>query len=249
MEFFKRVFEIVQEYGLFILKGVGNTMLIAIVGTVVGLIIGLIVGIIKTIPLSKNGFVRFLQRVLNFLLSTYVEVFRSTPMMVQAMVIYWGYAFLTGGRTLPLIPSALFIVSINTGAYITEIVRGGIISIDKGQTEGAHAIGMNHFQTMLYVVIPQVIKNILPAVGNEFVINIKDSSVLNVIGVVELFYQATVVAKLTFDVFETYTVICVVYFVLTFTITRILLLIEKLLKGKKNYKIEVAPEQTEEVAA
>ena len=158
-------------------------------------------------------------------------------MMVQAMVIYWGYAFVSGGTTLPLLPSAIFIVSINTGAYIAEIVRGGIMSIDKGQYEGAESIGMTHFQIMLHVIIPQVIRNILPAVSNEFVINIKDTSVLNVIGVAELFYQATVAAKATYAIFETYAIICVIYFILTFTITRLLRLLEKALSGKKNYTI------------
>lgn len=129
------------------------------------------------------------------LISAYVEVFRGTPMMVQAMIIYWGYAYATGGDTLALIPAGIVIVSINTGAYITEIVRGGIISIDKGQFEGASSIGMSHFQTMVYVVIPQVMRNILPSVSNEFVINIKDTSVLNVIGVTELFFYANSVAK------------------------------------------------------
>ena len=150
------------------------------------------------------------------------------------MVIFWGYAFLMDGQTLPLLPSALFIVSINTGAYISEIVRGGITSIDKGQFEGAHAIGMNHFQTMTHVVIPQVLKNILPSVGNEFVINIKDTSVLNVIGIVELYYQATVVETITAKTFQVYAIICVLYFIMTFSVTLILRLIEKLLAGKKN---------------
>ena len=158
-------------------------------------------------------------------------------MMVQAMVIYWGYAFLSGGTTLPLLPSALIIVSINTGAYISEIVRGGIISVDKGQYEAAESIGMTHFQIMTHVVMPQVVRNILPAVSNEFVINIKDTSVLNVIGVAELFYQATVASKATYAIFETYAIICVIYFIMTFTITRLLRLFERLLDGNKNYTI------------
>ena len=95
----------------------------------------------------------------------YVEIFRGTPMMVQSMVIYWGYAFATGGKTLPLIPSGILIVSINTGAYMAEIVRGGIISIDRGQFEGALSIGMSHAQTMVKVVLPQVMRNILPSVS------------------------------------------------------------------------------------
>jgi len=235
MSFFETVSKILTKYWVLIIEGVGNTMLIALISTVIGLLIGIIVGIIRTIPASKNVVLRWVQKIVNFILSAYIEIFRGTPMMVQAMVIYWGYAFLSGGVTLPLFWSALFIVSINTGAYISEIVRGGIISISKGQFEGARAIGMNHFQLMFYVVIPQVIRNILPSVSNEFVINIKDTSVLNVIGVVELFYQATIIAKNTYEIFATYAIICVIYFILTFTVTRILLLIEKLLDGKKNY--------------
>ena len=153
------------------------------------------------------------------------------------MIIYWGYAYATGGDTLALIPAGIVIVSINTGAYITEIVRGGIISIDKGQFEGASSIGMSHFQTMVYVVIPQVMRNILPSVSNEFVINIKDTSVLNVIGVTELFFYANSVAKNSYKIFASYVIACAIYFVLTFTVTRLLRLIEKILEGKESYTI------------
>ena len=235
--FFGSVKTILEIYGMQLLSGVGNTLLIALVSTLFGLLIGIIVGIIRTIPLSRRKWLAWIQRIINFLLACYIEIFRSTPMMVQAMVIYWGYAFVSGGVTLPLIPSALLIVSINTGAYIAEIVRGGIISVDKGQYEGAESLGMSHFQIMVYVIIPQVLRNILPAVSNEFVINIKDTSVLNVIGVAELFYQATVASKATFAIFETYAIVCVIYFVITFTITRLLRLVEKLLAGKNNYTI------------
>ncbi len=238
MGFFNTVWKLLSKYWVLILEGVGNTMLIALISTIIGLLIGIIVGVIKTIPESKNKPIKVLQKVINFILTAYIEIFRGTPMMVQSMVIYWGYAFLAG-RTLPLFGSAIFIVSINTGAYISEIVRGGIISIDKGQFEGARAIGMNHFQLMVHVVIPQVIRNILPSVSNEFVINIKDTSVLNVIGVTELYYQASIIT-LTGRIFETYAIVCLVYFILTFTVTRILLLIEKLLDGKENYDMESA---------
>lgn len=235
--FFASVAKVWNAYYVQLFTGVGYTLLISLVSTLIGLLIGILVGIIKTIPPSRKKWLLVIQKIINFLLSCYIEIFRSTPMMVQAMVIYWGYAFLSGGVTLPLLPSAIFIVSINTGAYISEIVRGGIISVDKGQYEGAQSIGMNHFQIMVKVVMPQVLRNILPAVSNEFVINIKDTSVLNVIGVAELFYQATIASKATFAIFETYAIICVMYFVLTFTITRLLRFIEKLLDGKKNYVI------------
>lgn len=236
-EFFNDVLNILTEHHEFLLRGIGYTMLIALVGTVAGLVIGLATGVLRTCPLSKNGFVRFLQRVLNAVIAVYVEVFRGTPMMVQAMVIYWGYAFASGGETLPLIPSGILIVSINTGAYMAEIVRGGIISIDNGQFEGAAAVGMTHWQTMRYIILPQVLRNILPSVANEFVINIKDTSVLNVIGVTELYYFAGIIKRQSFQTFQTYFVVCVIYFILTFSVTRLLRLIEKKLQITDSFVI------------
>ena len=237
MSFFQDVIRIAAKYYPQLLSGVGNTMLIALTGTVAGLVIGLLTGIVRTAPFSRNGFVRALHRILNAVIAVYVEIFRGTPMMVQAMVIYWGYAFATGGSTLPLIPSGILIVSINTGAYMAEIVRGGIISIDKGQFEGAMSIGMTHSQTMFKVIIPQVMRNILPSVSNEFVINIKDTSVLNVIGVTELYYFAGIIKRQSFETFQTYLVVCALYFILTFTVTRLLRLAERRLDGDDSYVI------------
>lgn len=237
MSFFQDVINIVAKYYPQLLSGVGNTMLIALTGTVAGLAIGLLTGIVRTAPFSRNGFVRALHRILNAVIAVYVEVFRGTPMMVQAMVIYWGYAFATGGSTLPLIPSGMLIVSVNTGAYMAEIVRGGIISIDRGQFEGAMSIGMTHSQTMFQVIIPQVMRNILPSVSNEFVINIKDTSVLNVIGVTELYYFAGIIKRQSFETFQTYLVVCVLYFILTFTVTRLLRFVERKLDGNDSYVI------------
>lgn len=237
MTFLQDVFNIVVKYYPQLLAGVGNTMLIALTGTVTGLVIGLLTGVVRTAPLSDKWLPRVLHRALNGIIAVYVEIFRGTPMMVQAMVIYWGYAFATGGNTLALVPSGILIVSINTGAYMAEIVRGGIISIDRGQFEGAMSIGMSHTQTMLRVIIPQVLRNILPSVSNEFVINIKDTSVLNVIGVTELYYFAGIIKRQNFQTFQTYLVVCVLYFILTFTVTRLLRLAEKKLDGKENYTI------------
>ena len=235
--FFSEVLSIVAEYKGYLLQGIAFTMLIALTGTIIGLVIGLITGIIRTIPKSKNPVLRTIIKVVNALISVYVEIFRGTPMMVQSMVIYWGYAFMNGGKTLPLIPAGIFIVSINTGAYMTEIVRGGIISIDKGQFEGAYSIGMNHWQTMINVIVPQTMRNILPAISNEFVINIKDTSVLNVIGVTELYFFTNKISKMTWAIFESYCVSCIIYFVLTFTITRILKAIEHKIDGPSSYLI------------
>ncbi len=237
MAFIKEVIDIVIKYHSYFLQGVGYTMLIALAGTLIGLVIGLITGIIRTIPTSKNPVIRYLLKIVNIIISIYVEIFRGTPMMVQSMVIFWGYAFMNDGQTLSLIPAGIFIVSINTGAYMAEIVRGGIISIDKGQFEGAYSIGMNHWQTMVNVVIPQVMRNILPAISNEFVINIKDTSVLNVIGVTELFFFTAKIPKMTWAIFETYVVACVIYFILTFTITRILKWVECKIDGPSSYVI------------
>lgn len=237
MQFFVDVAKIVANQWQTLLIGVRNTLFLALVGTLLGLLIGLLIGILRTTPLSAHTFPRVLHKIANVLCTAYIEVFRGTPMMVQAMVIYWGCAFATGGITPPLIPAGIAIVSINTGAYMAEIVRGGIISIEKGQFEGASAIGMTHMQTMLYIVLPQVIRNILPSVSNEFIINIKDTSVLNVIGMAELYFYAAVIQRETLLTFETYCVVCVLYFILTFSISRLLRFLEKKLDGKATYTI------------
>lgn len=209
-----------------LLRGTGMTLLISMVATVAGTLIGLLIGIFRTAPKSDNQVKAFGQKLLGWLINIYIEVFRGTPMIVQSMVIYYGTAQAFGinlDRTL----AAIFIVSINTGAYMSEIVRGGIYAVDKGQFEAATALGFTHGQTMRKIVLPQVIRNILPATGNEFVINIKDTSVLNVISVVELYFSGNTVATQTYQYFQTFTVIAVIYFILTFTVTRILRYIEK----------------------
>ena len=237
MEFLSQVVNIAVKYRELLLRGVGYTLLIALTGTLAGLLIGLLTGVIRTAPFSKSPVLRVLHKILNAIIGVYIEVFRGTPMMVQSMVIFWGYAFLNGGNTLPLIPAGIFIVSINTGAYMAEIVRGGIISVERGQMEGACSVGMTHMQAMIHVILPQAMRNILPSVSNEFVINIKDTSVLNVIGVMELYYMAGVINRINLQIFQTYAVVCVLYFVLTFTVTRLLRLAEKKLEGAGNYTI------------
>ena len=229
--------DIFAKYHQMIFKGIGYTMLVSIIGTIIGLVIGLLIGVFRTMPTPKNKFLRVLKKAADWILSAYVEIFRGTPMMVQAMVIFWGFALINNGVTLNVVFAGLFIVSINTGAYMAEIVRGGIISIDKGQFEGASAVGMTHSQTMLHVILPQVIRNILPSVSNEFVINIKDTSVLNVIGVTELYYFAGVIKRQNFQTFQTYLVVCVIYFILTFSVTRLLRFVEKKLDGDANYTV------------
>lgn len=235
--FFEKVASILKNYYGWILKGVGYTVLVAIIGTAAGLFIGVLVGVFRTTEKPKNKNAAFLRKIADFLLSAYIEIFRGTPMMVQAMVIFWGFALLNDGNTMNVTLAGLIIVSVNTGAYMAEIVRGGIISVDKGQFEGAEAIGMTHFQTMTNVVLPQALRNIMPSVANEFVINIKDTSVLNVIRFTELFFYAKSIVYNTYATFETYLIVAVIYFVLTFSITRVLRLAEKKMDGKENYRI------------
>ena len=176
------IVKIIQQNWQMFLTGAWITLYISIIGTIIGTLIGMFIGFVKTIPLPEKGPKRILLKIAVIILNCYTEFFRGTPMIVQAMVIYYGTALMFG-INLDVTFAAIFIVSINTGAYMSEIVRGGIISIDQGQFEASQAIGMTHWQTMRYVVFPQVLRNILPAVGNEFVINIKDTSVLNVISV------------------------------------------------------------------
>lgn len=236
MTFWQSVGYLIKDYGSQFLRGAGVTMLIAIVATIIGFIIGLIVSMIKTIPRAKVRGWRIVQRVINALLNIYIEVFRGTPMIVQALLIYYGSA-LFFGIDMKSLTAALLVVSVNTGAYLSEVVRSGINGIDKGQFEGAKAIGMTHRQTMMHVVLPQAVKNILPAIGNEFVINIKDTAVLSVIQVTELFFTSSSIQGSTYLIFQTYFITCVIYFVLTFTVTRIIRLIEKRMAGNASYDL------------
>ena len=236
-DFFGWVIYLIKEYGPLFLQGAVRTLSLALVGTVCGFLIGLIVAIVRTVPLSKKDplLKRVVLRFFRGLFKAYIEIFRCTPMMVQAMVIYYGI-FTTVGASHALYVG-MFIISINTGAYMAEIIRGGIISVDKGQTEGAQSIGMTHWQTMVNVVLPQAVRNIMPSIGNEFVVNIKDSSVLSVISVAEVFFVAKSAAGTYMHFFESFLIASVVYFVLAFTITRILLYFEKKMDGPQNYTI------------
>ena len=176
--FFGWVAFLLEKYGMLFLRGTGMTLLIALTGTALGFALGLLVAIIRTIALpekkktgSNVGVIlrRGLLRLAQLLMNVYIQVFRGTPMIVQAVVIYYGAQY--AGVYMDTTFAAIFIISINTGAYMAEIIRGGIVSVDKGQFEAAHAIGMTHWQTMTTVVLPQAIRNILPSVGNELIVN------------------------------------------------------------------------------
>lgn len=236
MNLFDWIVKLVKEYWPLFLNGTKNTLIMALTGTVIGFLIGLGIAIIRTIPEGENMHpaLLYLKRGVNLILNAYVEIVRGTPMMVQALIIY--YSIFVPMKMPPMI-SAIIIISFNTGAYMAEIVRGGIMSIDKGQFEGAHAIGMSHFQTMYNVVLPQAVKNIMPSIGNEFVVNIKDSSVLSIIAITELMFVAKQAGGTYAKPVPSYIICALIYFVLTFTVTRLLRLAEKKLSGSDSYTI------------
>lgn len=231
----------IEKNGNQFLSGTITTLYISLTGTIVGFFIGLCVALVREAyidektPVIKKIFIKLSQ----IIIKIYIAVFRGTPMIVQAMVIYYGLPVLLQRFDFNLdpIPAALFIVSINTGSYMAEIIRGGIDSVDKGQLEGAQAIGMSHFQTMKSIIFPQAIRNVLPSVGNEFIINIKDTSVLNVISVTELFFTSKSLAGTYTRYYEVFIITSAIYFFLTFTISLILRFVEKKIDGPKNFEI------------
>ena len=233
-EFISMMWQIFIDNRENFVRGAGMTLLIALTGTIVGVVIGLLVGIIRTIPTPKNKVMRIVVGFVKWLLSAYISIFRGTPMIVQAMVIYFGTSILWNWNITPLAAS-LLIVSVNTGAYMSEVIRGGILSVDNGQYEAAQAIGMSHWQIMMNVVMPQAFRNVLPSIGNEFVINIKDTSVLNVISMNELYFTTNTIAGQNYRYFETFLVTAVIYYVLTFIVTQLLKVLERHLEGDSSY--------------
>ena len=215
------------KYWPLFLSGIKFTLLISLTGTVIGLVIGLFVGGVRAVCSKSErrdpSWSKISKKVLHAISSIYIEFFRGTPMIVQAVFIYYGFKPLF--QWTPVV-AGIAIISINTGAYMAEIIRAGIQSVDVGQTEAARSIGMTAPQTMFHIVLPQAIKNSFPSIGNEFVVNIKDSSVLNVISITEIYFQMTSIAGSTFNFTDSAFVALIIYLVLTFTTTRILRLIE-----------------------
>lgn len=212
------------RYAKMFLEGAGLTLFISLVGTILGFILALFLATAKIItptPQDKTLGKSF-KVFLNKLSSVYITVFRGTPMIVQASFFWYGFG-LFGNALL----CGLFVVSLNTAAYIAEIIRGSVNAIDKGQTEGSLALGLSYSQTFVFVIFPQAIKNSMPAIGNEFVINIKDTAVLSVIGIFELFNQTKKITSLHYRQLEAYAIVALIYLILTYSITSILKLIEK----------------------
>ena len=236
MNTFDWILKIGSQYYAQFLSGTLNTIIMAVVGTGVGFLIGLLIAVVRSIPVDEETPLvkKIPLKILDVILEAHVQIIRGTPMLVQALIIHYSFFQRIG---MPSLLSALIIISVNTGAYMAEIVRGGILSIDKGQFEGAHAIGMTHTQTMVNVVLPQAIRNIMPSIGNEFVVNIKDSSVLSVISITELMFAAKQAGGAYMQFVPSYLICAVIYFILTFTVSKLLRLVEKKLNGSENYTV------------
>ena len=233
--------ELWQEYAGLYLTGIWNTLSLAVICTALSCIIGLLCGILNTIPYTKHDNIlkRAVLKAIRVLIQIYVEVFRGTPMILQAVVIYYGLPYFTNYamRFSNIWLCALLVVSINTGAYMAESVRGGIISIDPGQTEGAKAIGMTHWQTMLFVILPQALRNILPQIGNNLIINIKDTSVMSIIGFTEFFAVHKNVTGTTYLYFPSAAIEMAGYLTLTVVASFLLRMLEKKMDGSSSYEL------------
>ncbi|HID1362367.1 TPA: ABC transporter permease subunit [Staphylococcus aureus] len=207
--------DFISKYGSFFLKGIKITILISLIGVALGSILGAFVALMK---LSKI-------KIISWIASIYIEILRGTPMLVQVFIVFFGITAALGLDISALVCGTIALV-INSSAYIAEIIRAGINAVDKGQMEAARSLGLNYRQTMKSVIMPQAIKNILPALGNEFVTLIKESSIVSTIGVGEIMFNAQVVQGISFDPFTPLLVAAALYFVLTFVLTRIMNMIE-----------------------
>ena len=230
-----------SKYGGSYLTGMRNTLVLALIATAIGCVIGFICGILNTIPCSDREPMpkRVLLKIVRIIVRVYVEVFRGTPMVLQAVFLYYGLPYFTNNtmKFTNIWVAAILVVSINTGAYMAESVRGGIISIDPGQTEGAKAIGMNHVQTMLHVILPQALRNIMPQIGNNFIINVKDTSVMFIIGFPDFFSSHRAAVGASYLYFPSATVEMAGYLCMTLAASFLLRWLEKKMDGASDYEL------------
>ncbi len=229
------------KYGDSYIVGMRNTLILALAATAIGCVIGFVCGVLNTIPYSKNDPLpkRLVLKLVRIIVRLYVEVFRGTPMVLQAVFMYYGLPYFTDNalKFSNIWVAALVVVSINTGAYMAESVRGGIISIDPGQTEGAKAIGMTHVQTMTNVILPQALRNIMPQIGNNFIINVKDTSVMFIIGFPDFFAAHRAAVGASYLYFPSATVEMVGYLTMTLLASFLLRWFEKLMDGDSSYEL------------
>ena len=229
------------KYGASYLTGMRNTLILALTATAIGCVIGFLCGVLNTIPCAPGDspVKKFFLKLIRAIVRIYVEVFRGTPMVLQAVFLYYGLPYFTNGaqRFDNIWAAAILVVSINTGAYMAESVRGGIISIDPGQTEGAKAIGMTHVQTMLNVILPQALRNIMPQIGNNFIINVKDTSVMFIIGFPDFFSAHRAAVGTSYLYFPSAAVEMIGYLTMTLIASFLLRWLEKRMDGKGDYEL------------
>ena len=229
------------KYGASYLTGMRNTLILALTATAIGCVIGFLCGVLNTIPCAPGDspVKKFFLKLIRAIVRIYVEVFRSTPMVLQAVFLYYGLPYFTNGaqRFDNIWAAAILVVSINTGAYMAESVRGGIISVDPGQTEGAKAIGMTHVQTMLNVILPQALRNIMPQIGNNFIINVKDTSVMFIIGFPDFFSAHRAAVGASYLYFPSAAVEMIGYLTMTLIASFLLRWLEKRMDGKGDYEL------------
>ena len=230
-----------SKYWPMYLNGIRNTLILALAATVIGFAIGLICGILNTIPYTKQDPLpkRFVLRLIRVLVRIYVEVFRGTPMVLQAVFIYYGLPYFTDNalRFDSIWAAAILVVSVNTGAYMAESVRGGIMSIDPGQTEGAKALGMTHVQAMTSVILPQAIRNIIPQIGNNYIINVKDTSVMFIISFTDFFAAHRYIVGVNNMYFPSAVIEMITYLAMTLIASFLLRWLEKRLDGDDSYDL------------
>ena len=207
-----------------VLEGLQNTVTIAVVGLIVGIIIGTMIAAVRVMPKYKR-----LPRVLNSICGFYVAMFRGTPMVVQLLVFYYVLSPLMGLKITGL-QVAMLVFGLNSGAYISEIMRGGIQSVDSGQMEAGRAVGLSYWTTMLKIVIPQAVKNILPTMGNEFITLIKETSIVSFVGAADLYVAFNYIGSNSYEFMVPYLVMAIIYIILVLVISLLIKLMERSLK-------------------
>lgn len=225
MSLFEQIQYLISNYGSYFIQGLISTLVLAIVGTLVGLFLGIFLALMRNIKIGKDEkvAVKILKRAAKILSTIHIEIWRGIPMMVQAMLVFFGGAALGLSWSSLGFSSffngymicGLFVITVNTSAYMAEIVRSGMNGVDPGQMEAARSLGMTYMQTIWNVIIPQALKNSLPTIGNEFIVNIKDSSVLNVIGLTELYASVSAATNRNYFQIAGYIIVALIYLVLT----------------------------------
>ena len=223
---FNKFIEILIDYKGYVkvVEGLENTLKIAVLGLVIGIVIGTLIATVRVIPKYKT-----LPRVLNSICTFYVGFFRGTPMVVQLLLFYY-VALPLMGINLPSVSVAIAVFGLNSGAYISEIMRSGIQSVDYGQTEGGRSVGLSFSTTMMKIVIPQAVKNILPTLGNEFIVLIKETSIVSFIGAADLYVAFNYIGSNSYEFMVPYLAMAIIYIVIVCLITVLIKFMERSLK-------------------